>query len=186
MFCSVLVACSSGVSPVDAPDDLPPLEAEAMAAEPVDDRPPPGVLWRHEVVETVDAGLGYFLQRVSVEPALEQGRFTGFRIVELRPHNWWAGVDLRLGDVVEKINEMPIERETEAFKAFESLRTAKQLSVSLVREGESRTLVFEIKDQPGHQSPKPKKPSPGAVPSASPEGKQSAGFAVPRQSRQSL
>lgn len=158
------------------------------------DNRPPGVLWRHEVVETVDAGLGYFLQRVRVEPALEQGRFTGFRIVELLPYNWWSGVDLRPGDVVTLVNQLPIERETQAYKAFETLRTAPELRVTLLREGVPRDLVFKIQQQPGVA------PAAPATPAAKPEPKDAkpqtssnptpasghVGFGVPRASRSSL
>jgi hypothetical protein len=38
-----------------------------------------------------------------------------FRIVALRPHEFWHGVDLAPGDVVTSVNGMPIERETQAY-----------------------------------------------------------------------
>ena len=48
--------------PVQMPSE-PPAEA-AQKAKPA---PPPGSLWRTDVTATVEEGLGYFLQRVSVQ-----------------------------------------------------------------------------------------------------------------------
>lgn len=93
---------------------------------------------------TVDAGLGRFLQRVDVEAALDNGQFRGFRIVSLQPPEFWRGVDLEPGDVVTSVNGMPIERETQAYDAFTSLKQAKKLEVSYLRGGRERKLVYSI------------------------------------------
>jgi type II secretory pathway component PulC len=97
-------------------------------------------------VEVVQAGLGRFLQKVDVEPSFASGRFQGFRIVELRPGAFWQDVDLRPGDVVLRVNGMPIERETQAYDAFQSLRTANELRVEYLRAGQPRALVYPILD----------------------------------------
>jgi type II secretory pathway component PulC len=97
---------------------------------------------------TVDQGLGYFLQRVDVEPAVEEGQFQGFRIVGLSPPEWWTSVDLKPGDVVTAVNGMPIERDDQAFAAFESLKTANDLKVSYRRGGQPRDLIYKIVDRP--------------------------------------
>jgi hypothetical protein len=107
-------------------------------------RPPPGCLWREQVLATIRAGLGSFLQRVDVEPSLVDGKFSGFSIVALRPSSYWRGVDLRSGDIVTSVNGMPIERPTQAYAAFVALGTAAELRVSLIRDGAPRRLVYRI------------------------------------------
>jgi len=116
-------------------------------------RPPPGTLWRDEVVATVDLGLGAFLGRVEVEESLVDHRFQGFRIVALRPPEFWKGVDLRPGDIVTSVNGMSIERDTQAFEAFEQLRDAPELRVSLTREGKKRELRYRIVARGRAESP---------------------------------
>jgi type II secretory pathway component PulC len=117
------------------------------APEPV---PPPsrpsGKLARAEVVKFVDAGFWKFLQQVEVEPSLSDGRFRGWIIVALRPPAFWDGVDLAPGDVVTSVNDLPIERETEAFDAFQSLKTAPALHVTYVRKGTARRISYQIAD----------------------------------------
>ena len=121
--------------------------------------PPPGALFRQDVNATVEEGLGYFLQRVSVDPELVGGKFRGFRIVALQPVEWWQGVDLRPGDVVTQVNGMSIERDIDAYQAFQSLRTAPQLKVTFLRGGAPHELVYSIIDPDGttkSATPKPK------------------------------
>jgi hypothetical protein len=138
--------------------------------------PPKGSLWRKDVQEVVDQGLGYFLQRVSVDADVHNGRFKGFRIVELAPPDFWQGVDLQPGDVVTQVNGMPIERETEAYAAFESLRSATELRVTFLRNGQQRHLVFAIVEPGGgtkettKEAEPPKDPAtPRAPPALTPE-----------------
>lgn len=146
-----------------------PVGVVAAAPKPV---PPPGALFRQDVNETVEQGLGYFLQRVSVDPELVNGRFRGFRITDLRPVEWWQGVDLKPGDVVTQVNGMSIERDIDAYQAFQSLRAAPSLRVSFERAGAKRELVYSIVERDGKPSkaapattPAPKAAPPAAKPS---------------------
>ena len=61
---------------------------------------PPGVLWRKDVNAALDAGLGRFLQHADLEPVVQAGVFVGFKVLELKPPSWWAGVDLMPGDLM--------------------------------------------------------------------------------------
>lgn len=129
---------------------------DAMNEEPARPAPPAGALWRDEVHATVDAGLGWFLQRLEVEPSLDAGRFRGFRVVKLEPPDFWQGVDLKPGDVVTSVNGMPIERETQAYAAFQSLKKSDELRVRYLRGGRERELVYRIVDPPPEPEAKAK------------------------------
>ena len=166
----LLTACGKHDLP---PPELPPFpEAEQPAP-----RPPPGTLWREDVNAVLDGGLGRFLQQVSVDPYLEAGAFVGWEIMDLRPAEDWADVDLRPGDIVTAINGQPIERDSQALAAFESLREAKELRVAYVRDGRGRELVFAIrprssgansKSAPAAVSPKPNSSKPGPAKAEAP------------------
>ena len=114
-----------------------------MAAAPAS-AAPRTTLQRSEVVGVLDSGFGSFLQRVQVEPSLAAGRFRGWTVVDLRPAGFWSTVDLKPGDVVTSVNGLPIERDTEAFDAFQSLRTASELKVLYSRDGAERQLAYLI------------------------------------------
>jgi hypothetical protein len=133
-----LLACG-GSAPPPAPIPPPPAPAPLVAP-----KTPAGTLRRADVNAVIDAGFARFLQTLDVEPSLDAGRFRGWTIVELRSEELFGGVDLRAGDVVTSVNGLPIERETEAWSAFESLRGAEQLTVAYARGGTSRTLSYRI------------------------------------------
>lgn len=81
---------------------------------------------------------------VEVEPRVFDGKFTGWTIVGLYPRDFWQDVDIREGDVVTRVNGLPIERETEAFSAFQALKQASELKVAIEREGKPKVLRFPI------------------------------------------
>jgi len=140
-------------------DAIPPVVAPAQVeppAAPQPERPAPGTLWRDEVIATLDQGLGAFLaNRVELRAKVLHGEFRGFEIVTLRGADYWGDLDLRPGDIVQAINGMPIERETEAFDAFESLRQADALRVDFLRDGRPRQLSLRIVERPSAAQAKP-------------------------------
>ncbi len=132
------------------------------------DVPPRGALLRTDVNAAIDRGLGYFLQRVSVDPDVVDGKFQGFRIVQLRPPDYWRGVDLKPGDIVTQVNGMSIERDIDAYQAFQALRAAPALKVSFLRGGSARELVMSIVD-PGAKNMPPQTAPKGVAPVAAPK-----------------
>lgn len=151
VLASTVLAC--GGAAADAPEIAEPKTAAAVSPAPteVTSSSAPRALRREDVVRTVRAGLGAFLQRIVLDdqPVFEGGRFKGFRVVALDGDpSFWRGVDLRRGDVVTKVNGQPIERPEQALAAFYGLASAPELRVSLVRGGTPRELVFPIDGPP--------------------------------------
>ena len=136
----LLVGCGAAPEP-------PPVAPKAVAKAPaqkVAPRPPTGALYRDDVNALIERGFPQFLQRVEVEPRLVDGEFRGWSIVNLNPSDFWSGVDLKPGDIVTRVNDLPIERETEAFDAFQSLKQSDALRVAFQRDGQSRVLEYKI------------------------------------------
>ncbi|MEO7033847.1 MAG: hypothetical protein ABI548_08190 [Polyangiaceae bacterium] len=141
----LLAGCGAGaVVPVAAPK---PVVQTPVAAAPAVARPPQGALFRSDVNALIDRGFPAFLEQVDVEPRLVDGQFRGWSIVNLAPSDFWNGVDLKPGDIVTRVNNLPIERETEAFDAFESLKQSDALRVAFQRGGENHVLEYKIVDK---------------------------------------
>jgi S1-C subfamily serine protease len=138
-----VAAC--GADPVAPP--AAPTPIAKIAAVPAAPRPPKGALFRSDVNALIDQGFPQFLQRVDVEPRLVDGQFRGWSIVDLSPSDFWRDVDLKPGDIVTRVNDLPIERETEAFDAFESLKQSDALRVAFQRDGQNRLLEYKIVDR---------------------------------------
>lgn len=140
----LLVGCGADpVVPVAAPKTA--LRAPAAAVTVA--RPPKGALFRSDVNALIDRGFADFLKHLDVEPRLVDGQFRGWSIVNLAPSDFWSGVDLKPGDIVLRVNDLPIERETEAFDAFESLKQSDALRVAFQRGGENHVLEYKIVDK---------------------------------------
>lgn len=164
----VLVSGCGGAQYPDINEPMPPAEPAAPApqAAVATASTRSSDLQRKDVERVVDAGLGRFLSRVTVEPSLSNGKFVGWSVVSLAPAEAWLGVDLRPGDVVTRVNGMAIERETEAYDAFQAVRQAPSLEVSLLRRGKPHTLRFAIIGPPS-LPPRQERPAPpGAGPAA--------------------
>ena len=147
--CLAGLACIIGCGPSYPESEYPSAPPAGVSASADDFAPaPPGALWRRDVNDVLAGGLGKFLQRADLKPELHEGTFVGFRVVELHPPAWWQGVDLVPGDVVTRVNGMPIEQPTDAHAAFESLRSADKLVVSYLRDGKERELSYAIIEKP--------------------------------------
>jgi type II secretory pathway component PulC len=101
-------------------------------------------LRRSALKQTIARGLGYVLQDIMVEdyPVMHGDKFHGFKIQTISAA--WGGVDLRPGDVVTRVNGLPIEHPEEADAALRSLEKARALRVDYERDGKPRTLELPI------------------------------------------
>jgi S1-C subfamily serine protease len=166
LICLAPVACASSQYPsVDDPMPPPELGAGGKGSGAVSasaKAAPVTSLKRADVERLVDAGFGRFLGHVSVQANVTAGKFGGWVVVGLEPPEFWQGVDLRPGDVVTRVNGMPIERETEAFDAFQAVRQAPALEVSYLRQNQPRTLRLPIIGAPSPALPHAPPPAPAA------------------------
>ncbi len=102
---------------------------------------------RSAVKRAIQAGPPAFLQKVELDdrPVVAQGRFRGFRLNALRgDKSFWSGVDLKPGDVVTKVNGLPVERPEDMIRVFDSLKSAKEVRVDYEREGAAKTFAVPI------------------------------------------
>jgi len=157
LFCAIatahLVACGGSTPSARAPesefadlDASPELGSGGVNHAPMESISTPITqLARADVVATVDAGLGRFLQKFEMEASLTaSGEFTGFRIVRVHDTVAFNGLGIGPGDIVTSINQRPIERPTEAYEAFVSLRTAPSLDIDYLRGGRLMHLSLPI------------------------------------------
>jgi hypothetical protein len=143
---TLALGCSGEASapPAKAPPSPPPQAAKAPASPPV----PSGHLARREVDQVLTKqGPPWLLRRVMREETYDKaGKFAGWRITGLPEE--WSAVDLHPGDVVKRVNGMPLETPDNAWEAWKSVAKARELRVSLERDGAARELVVPIDGEP--------------------------------------
>lgn len=107
-----------------------------------------GVLRRAALVRVIEAGLPRWMQGVEGDRALANHRFQGWLIKSLYPGDpCYQEIDLRPGDVVQKVNGKSIEKPEQAFDVAESLRTAPAIVVEFLREGKPQRISITIADE---------------------------------------
>jgi hypothetical protein len=108
----------------------------------------PGVLKRSAVVRVADAGIGQWLAGgAEVQRKIVKLKFQGWEIRRLYAGDpCYQMVDLRPLDVVTAINGKSIERPEQAFDVLTALRTAPELVVDYLREGQPKKLTFPIQN----------------------------------------
>jgi hypothetical protein len=79
---------------------------------------------------------------VRTEEVLRDSKFIGWRILELPSE--WASMDLKPGDVVTRVNGLPLEKPDDFFSAWSSLVSASDLRVAYERAGATRELAYQI------------------------------------------
>ncbi len=139
----------SGRSREQLPDG-PLVEGHGVGIDPFQPSKPgedQGTLERSEVDAVLNAGPQEFIKHVRVSPALLAGKFIGFRLVEFFPGDpRFARVDLHPGDVVTRVNGLPIERPEQVMKVWETLKVADELKVEYIRGGMVKVLRWKIVD----------------------------------------
>lgn len=104
-----------------------------------------GVISRVALQVEVKRGIGAFLRQVRTKPALQRGRFVGWRVVELfrkRPEIRVLG--LRPGDTVLKVNGRSLERPEQLKLVWDGLLEASELTIEIERAGRRCELRYVI------------------------------------------
>jgi len=100
-------------------------------------------LHRAALDELLSRGPAYVLAMVQIDSSMKDGKFVGFEIISFRTE-LPAYLDLRPGDVVTRINDLPIERPEQFFEVFEKLKTASEVKLDIRRDGAPKTIVVPI------------------------------------------
>ena len=158
----LVAACAGGprVEPTQPVDPFAPTPSETIGRcrEPAPEvepepcvKPPaagPRVLRREDVDRFMSNGPQWFVRQIDLEPAKLGDRFVGYRLRHFFDGDpALSGVDLKVGDVILRVNDLPIGRPDEFMKAWGELKVAKELTVEYVRGGLQRELRWEIRTE---------------------------------------
>ena len=109
---------------------------------------PVTTLERADVDRFLANGPGWFIQQVDLVSANAGPHFVGFRVMRFfEGDRRFSAVDIKPGDVVVRVNDMPIGRPEQFMKVWEDMKIAKQLTVEYIRGGSVRFLRWEIREE---------------------------------------
>lgn len=119
-------------------------EGEALPPEPATGAAA-GSIARPALERFLGEGPSYALALVQVQPSFQGGRFEGFQIVSFSNEGQSiAGSVLKPGDVVVRINRRAISRPEDYMAAWESLKGCAEVTLQIVRQGQTMELIFPV------------------------------------------
>jgi general secretion pathway protein C len=99
---------------------------------------------RGEVDEALN-DLPRLLTQARLLPNFRSGQTDGFRIFNIVPGSLFARIGLRNGDVLHRINDIPIEDPAKFMGIFEELKNESSISLDIVRGNDRKTFEYEIR-----------------------------------------
>ena len=79
-----------------------------------------------------------------VVPSVKNGQPDGFKLYAIRPGSVYARLGFENGDTIHAINGQSISGVDKALEAYNAVKDAKRLEVTITRRGQPGSLVFEI------------------------------------------
>lgn len=89
-----------------------------------------------------------FMASLRVLPARKGGAFVGFRLAQVAEGSPAALGGLRVGDVVRRVNGLPIGRPEEWMRAWALVREQRRVEVELERDGVLHRWVWGVRAAP--------------------------------------
>ncbi len=78
-------------------------------------------------------------------PNMIEGKQQGFLLTEVRPGGVYAGLGLRNGDVLLRINEFNISNPEAALQALTALRGIDRAQLDIIRSGSRMTMTYQMR-----------------------------------------
>ena len=121
-------------------------EPEPEAEAEVPDAPrEPFTIYKDELDAALQRGLQPLIADVNLRPVHEGGRFVGWRIQFLKPTEPpYRGSEVRPGDVIASVNELPVERPDQMMAAWKALETADHVTFHVIRGDKPLDITYRI------------------------------------------
>ncbi|QEM68939.1 general secretion pathway protein GspC [Geobacter sp. FeAm09] len=78
-------------------------------------------------------------------PNQKDGKVEGFRASEVKPNGVFAMIGVKNGDVLQRLNDFPIDSPDKALQSFIALKGQSKLKLDVIRDGRPSTLTYDIR-----------------------------------------
>lgn len=80
-----------------------------------------------------------------IVPSIKDGKPNGFKLYAIRPNSLFAKIGMQNGDTISSINGFDMSSPDKALEVYTKVRSASNLSVSVVRRGQPVNMDYSIK-----------------------------------------
>jgi general secretion pathway protein C len=98
---------------------------------------------RREVEYAIE-NLNSIITQMRAVPYLRDGASLGFRVFNIRPESLFERMGLKNGDVIQSVNGIELSSPSQALGLLNSVASADQLQVNLLRNNQPNTLTYAI------------------------------------------
>ncbi len=89
--------------------------------------------------------IGQAMTDARLLPSQKDGRVEGFRASEVKPGGVFAMIGIRNGDVLQRLNDFPIDSPDKALQSFIALKGQSRLKLDVIRDGRPTTFTYDIR-----------------------------------------
>lgn len=100
---------------------------------------------RRSDIEKSMKNINTLLSQVRIRPHFKNGEADGLSISRIRPNSIFTKLGLRNGDVVQAIDETPIQSPDDIFSLYEKLKSGSNISIQITRRGRQKTINYEMR-----------------------------------------
>lgn len=97
-----------------------------------------------QFVESVRENFAAQMRLVQMQPRMVDGKIDGFLVQRINPRSLLAKLGLKRGDVVIDVNNTKLDSPEKALVIFQQLREARQIGLSIERNGSPMSFSYEI------------------------------------------
>ena len=96
-------------------------------------------------VEQSMQNINTLLSQVRVRPHFKNGEADGLSISRIRPNSIFTKLGLRNGDVVQAVDETPIQSPDDILSLYEKIKSGSTISIQINRRGQQQTINYEMR-----------------------------------------
>lgn len=89
--------------------------------------------------------IGQAMTDARLLPSMREGKVEGFRVSEVKPQGVFGMVGIRNGDLLQRINDFPIDSPEKAIQSLVSLKGQNRIKLDMIRDGQPTTFTYEIR-----------------------------------------
>jgi general secretion pathway protein C len=78
-------------------------------------------------------------------PSQKDGKVEGFRASEVKPNGLFGLIGVKNGDVLQRLNDFPLDSPDKALQSFIALKGQSRLKLDLIRDGQPATFNYDIR-----------------------------------------
>jgi general secretion pathway protein C len=89
--------------------------------------------------------IGQAMTDARLLPSVKEGKVEGFRASEVKPGGIFGMVGIRNGDILVRMNDLPVDSPEKAIQSLASLKGQNRIKLDLIRDGQPTTMSYDVR-----------------------------------------